>query len=420
MEPENQLGDILHAVSRQATKAVRYVALYMHFFQKLSPAAIGNNIGKSPQAVRKWIRQYKAGEGVTRKQRDTVYKLYSADKRVWVILHVCEKPCSYLEETKWAYEEHFGETISRTTIWTILHENGIVYKAYIYSVLFIFYLQLMPWCAFKAIEQRSMNIRFTEVLRFANDLDLLPWSPDNLVMLDEVSVDNRACWRSRGYGKRGRRLVHRGDFRRLPRISLLSFINLHGIAETYLTDGTFTSKSFAQHCLEFAHSGVVEQLPGRNSVWILDNARIHCDPALVTTLRSMGIGIVFLPPYCPFFNPIEIFFGKFKGRLRKLYNVKDQKKLTAEALACGVLSIMNAYRNFDMRPYFSHCGYVTPGCFDWEKAYSRDIDQNATMSPDEINALKRKHELAVAKRKESEEKAVQRYRKKTELNSKKQ
>ncbi|OWZ04489.1 Serine/threonine-protein kinase [Phytophthora megakarya] len=49
----------------------------------------------------------------------------------------------------------------------------------------------------------------------------------------------------------------------------------------------------------------VHQYPGRGSVWILDGAKIHCHPDIVYYLRSLGIISIFLPCYCPFYNPID-------------------------------------------------------------------------------------------------------------------
>jgi len=44
-------------------------------------------------------------------------------------------------------------------------------------------------------------------------------------------------------------------------------------------------------------------------MFFLDNtvfgAKIHCHPAIIRYLRSVGIIPIFLPPYTPFFNPIQ-------------------------------------------------------------------------------------------------------------------
>ena len=70
----------------------------------------------------------------------------------------------------------------------------------------------------------------------------------------------------------------------------------------------------------FAMKPEVDVYPGRNSIWIMDGARIHCNSELIEWLRNRGIFVIFLPPYCPFYNPIEMFFGTIKRALRRVFD----------------------------------------------------------------------------------------------------
>jgi transposase len=63
----------------------------------------------------------------------------------------------------------------------------------------------------------------------------------------------------------------------------------------------------------------IKHYPGTHSVWILDGASIHCDPGIVNYLRALGVIVLFLPAYCPFFNPIEIMFGLVKKKMQRFY-----------------------------------------------------------------------------------------------------
>ena len=53
--------------------------------------------------------------------------------------------------------------------------------------------------------------------------------------------------------------------------------------------------------------------PGDNSVIIIDNARIHHDNDLVELIEGLGYQIVFLSPYSPDYNPIEMAFSTIKS-----------------------------------------------------------------------------------------------------------
>ncbi|OWZ15470.1 hypothetical protein PHMEG_00010877 [Phytophthora megakarya] len=53
----------------------------------------------------------------------------------------------------------------------------------------------------------------------------------------------------------------------------------------------------------------VRQYPGQNYVWISDEATIHRHQEIIHYLGTVAVVPIFLPAYCPFFNPIGILFG---------------------------------------------------------------------------------------------------------------
>jgi len=132
----------------------------------------------------------------------------------------------------------------------------------------------------------AADICVQDVIRFFFELSSIHWTHESLVFLDEVSFDNRGMLRRRGYAikvrhfmlvecsscshiLKGQKLFYRGEFYRMPRISLLCFVDCDGLVETFVTDGTFDRSRFISCCREFALSGNVQQHPGRRSVWIL-------------------------------------------------------------------------------------------------------------------------------------------------------
>jgi transposase len=60
--------------------------------------------------------------------------------------------------------------------------------------------------------------------------------------------------------------------------------------------------------------------PGKNSVLILDNARIHHNAEWIELVEGLGGRVEFLPPYSPDFNPIELAFCQIKMWLKRHYN----------------------------------------------------------------------------------------------------
>jgi transposase len=126
-------------------------------------------------------------------------------------------------------------------------------------------------------------------------------------------------FRKRGYALKGSRIVVRAEFSWGRRCSLLCFLGVNGIEAAYSTEGTFDRHKFLSHCRNFAQSDKVREYPGKNSVWILDGASIHCDENITHYLRSLGIYTIYLPAYCPFYNPIEIVLGNIKLHLQRNY-----------------------------------------------------------------------------------------------------
>jgi transposase len=54
-----------------------------------------------------------------------------------------------------------------------------------------------------------------------------------------------------------------------------------------------------------------------NTVLLLDNASIHKTNAVKNAARDRGFELLFLPPYSPEFNPIELVFGVAKQHFYK-------------------------------------------------------------------------------------------------------
>lgn len=174
--------------------------------------------------------------------------------------------------------------------------------------------------------------------------------------------------RTKGYAPIGEKLVYRGEFVKPPRCSLLSFLGYNGILETYSTDGTFTRAKLFDFVRQFISSGYVKRHPGQCSVWIMDGARIHRHRSIVDYLRSMGIIVIFLPAYAPFYNPIELVFGYLKKYLKRKYVVNSSTDIA--------IIIANAFKYFKDKNcvnIFRKCGYLPGGTFDPSKGLNQNM-----------------------------------------------
>ena len=84
---------------------------------------------------------------------------------------------------------------------------------------------------------------------------------------------------------------------------------------------------------------------------VMDNLGAHKVKGVQTLLESAGARLVYLPPYSPDFDPIELAWSKFKNHLRRV-GARTRHAL-ARAIRTGLATITPS----DARGFFHHCGY---------------------------------------------------------------
>lgn len=226
---------------------------------------------KSKSTISRWIKQYLQNGFYSLSETQKLVK-FDKEQRVWLINLYNKNPMTYLHEAKCLFVRKFRVTISASSICRILHNAG-------YS--------------FKTLERRVIQIREDDITRFFFEMSAIQWDLSSLTFLDEVAFDNKGMLRNKGYGVKGERVIHQGEFVRKPRISLLCFLGQLGLQASYQTEGTFTRKIFFDKLRDFALSKKVQTYPGRHSIFIMEGARIHCDPNITTYLRSLGLIVMF-------------------------------------------------------------------------------------------------------------------------------
>jgi len=80
---------------------------------------------------------------------------------------------------------------------------------------------------------------------------------------------------------------------------------------------------------------IPELNPGQ--VVIMDNATFHKSKESLKLIEEAGCKVLFLPPYSPDLNPIEVFLANFKKAVRK--NLETLKTL-AEAIDFSFLELV--------------------------------------------------------------------------------
>lgn len=347
------MSNIINNVKKQQAHCnTKYHCLYAYYFQGLKKNQLARIYCKSITTITSWINKYEQTGCVERKkQAQTVYRKFGEHKRSWLVQLYEKTPILYHEEASALFFKEFQMTISSSSISVILHQAGLTWKI---------------------LEQRAIQIKNNDIVRFCREMRSIRWLHENLVFLDEISFDGKDLQRKHGYGIRGQRLIHRAEFTRGSRVSALCFLGVNGIINTYTTEGTFTRRKFAEACMKMAldEGSPIRQYPGQLSIWILDGAKIHCSSQLIVYLRSLGIIPIFLPAYCAFFNPIELIFGLVKRQLKKDYGSTGSRNLVLK-----VSEVLNSFMEKNCRAIFKKCGYGANGSFDPSTNYENDLSK---------------------------------------------
>jgi len=90
----------------------------------------------------------------------------------------------------------------------------------------------------------------------------------------------------------------------------------------------------------------------RKDIVIMDNLAAHKQVRIREAIEARGAQVVFLPPYSPDFNPIELYWSKVKTWLRKA------KARTFDALVDALCHALRAVTPNDALAWFTHCGYA--------------------------------------------------------------
>jgi transposase len=89
----------------------------------------------------------------------------------------------------------------------------------------------------------------------------------------------------------------------------------------------------------------------RGDLVVMDNNPIHKLEDIEDALEAAGAWVLFLPPYSPDLNPIELCWAKVKSRLRAL------KPRTLEDLLAALTTAFASLTPHDILNWFRHCGY---------------------------------------------------------------
>lgn len=135
---------------------------------------------------------------------------------------------------------------------------------------------------------------------------------EKLVFIDETGLNTKMT-RTHGRCLKGQRLFGKAPFKRWGNQTLIAGLNRDGILAPWMIKGAMDRDAFDTY-IEKVLAPELE--PG--TVVIVDNLATHKSEKAAAALKAKDCWFLFLPPYSPDLNPIEMAFSKLKAHLRKI------------------------------------------------------------------------------------------------------
>jgi transposase len=170
--------------------------------------------------------------------------------------------------------------------------------------------------------------------------------PDKLVFIDETWAKTNMT-RTRGRSPVGERLVAAVPHGHWKTTTLVAALDRRGMRCSMVLDGAVNGLAFEA----FVEQVLVPTLSSGDVV-VMDNLSSHKGATVRALVEAAGASVVYLPPYSPDLNPIELAFAKLKQLMRSAAH------RTADALWGDVQRMLDRISASDAANFVRHCGYT--------------------------------------------------------------
>jgi transposase len=168
---------------------------------------------------------------------------------------------------------------------------------------------------------------------------------DKLVFIDESSI-NTGMTRLDGRGQTGERVVDYTPDVRFERTTVLSSVRANGEIVPCTFEGSLNGDIFKEYIAQFLAPTLK-----KGDIVVMDNLSSHKVKGVIDPIISAGATVMYLPPYSPDFNPIEMMWSKIKAYLRKA------KARTKVLLETAITEALNSITASDIMGWFAENNY---------------------------------------------------------------
>jgi transposase len=167
----------------------------------------------------------------------------------------------------------------------------------------------------------------------------------NIVFIDETGINTKMA-RLRGRCQKGSRLIAGIPHGHWETLTFIAALRHDQLTAPWVIDGPMDGDAFVQY-IETQLAPTLE--PG--DVVVLDNLSAHKRREAEQAIRARGAWLLFLPPYSPDFNPIELAFSKFKAHIKRL------KPRTVDDLFKAAGIVCDLFKPDECQNFFKADGY---------------------------------------------------------------
>jgi transposase len=170
--------------------------------------------------------------------------------------------------------------------------------------------------------------------------------PARLVFLDETGTTTNMA-RARGRCERGARLVSAVPHGHWKITTFVAGLRQDGVTAPFVIDRPMNGaifRAYVEQCLAPTLAA--------GDIVIMDNLPAHKVDGVRRAIRAKGAEVLYLPPYSPDLNPIELLFAKLKALLRQA----AERSITALWNRIGEL--LDRFSADECRHYLAHADYV--------------------------------------------------------------
>ena len=168
-----------------------------------------------------------------------------------------------------------------------------------------------------------------------------------IVFIDETGINTKMA-RLRGRCRKGLRMVASIPHGHWKTMTFIAGLRSDGLTAPWVIDGAMNGDAF-EHYIKTQLGPTLK----KGDVVILDNLSSHKRDGARRAVEERGAWLLFLPPYSPDFNPIELAFSKFKAHMKRL------KPRTVDELWKAAGTVCDLFKPEECRNFFAADGYAS-------------------------------------------------------------